>query len=93
MVTRFKDVVLKMILVVIAAFAVAVVLLVPGIVVFKLIHGASKLACSAVFAGYIGSWIGLLLCLARFRKEGHDAALGIVWGLCFVTLLLLSWRL
>jgi len=90
--TQLKVVVLAVVLLLGAALLVALALLIPGILIFKLTHGASKPNCSALLATYVAIWGGLLLCLSRMRKPGHDAVFGVVWGLCFFTLLFLSWR-
>jgi len=86
-----KDTVLKVILICVAAFVIALALFVPGILVYKLAHGASGLRCAGILTGYVASWAVLLLLLSRFSER--SAVWGILFGFCFYGLLFLSWRL
>ncbi len=88
---RTKNAALKAILASIAAVVVALALLIPGVLAYKLAHGASGLGCAAILAGYAASWAVLVFLLARFRER--SAMWGIAFGFCFYGLLFLSWRL
>jgi hypothetical protein len=91
MTTETKSTMLRVVLGCIAAVVVALALLIPGVVVYKLSHGASGRSCAAILAGYTANWIVLLLLLGRYRER--SATWGILFGLCFYGLLFLSWRL
>jgi hypothetical protein len=91
MTAEAKDRTLKVLLGCIAMAVIALALLIPGVVVYKLVHGASGLSCAAILAGYAANWAALLLLLARYHKR--SATWGILFGLCFYGLLFLSWRL
>ena len=91
MTTQLKDVALKLLPFVGGAAVVALALLIPGILVFKLLHGASVLTCFGILAGYVAAWIVGLLGIIRFGT--HEAVWGTAFGLCFLALLFLSWRL
>jgi len=88
---RTKDAALKAILASIAAVVVALALLTPGVLAYKLAHGASGLSCAAILTGYAASWAVLAYLLARFGER--SAMSGILFGFCFYGLWFLSWRL
>ena len=89
--TQTKSSALKVLLSCIAAAVIALALLIPGVLAYKLAHGASGLRCAVILAGYAASWAVMLLLLTRFRAR--SAVWGILFGLCFYALLFLSWRL
>ena len=91
MTAHTKDTMLKVVLLCIAAVVASFAVLIPGILIYKFTHGASRLSCLAVFGGYIVSWIAVVLLTARFRER--SAAWGTLFGVCFFGLLLLSLRL
>lgn len=86
-----RQIALKIILAVGAAAALALVLFIPGILLVKLTHGASALHCVWLFVAYIMLWVIGAFGLVRFSR--HDAIWSTGWGICFLALLVLSWRL
>ena len=91
MTIQTKSAALKIILTCIAVVVVTLTLLIPGVLAYKLSHGASGLRCAVILAGYAMSWAVMILLLARFRAR--SAVWGILFGICFCALLFLSWRL
>ena len=91
MTTHTRDTKLKTVLICFGVAVVALALLIPGVLIYKLAHGASALSCVAVLAAYVASWVVTLLLLARHRER--SVLWGILFGLCFYGLLFWSWRL
>lgn len=83
-----KDAMLKAILLCVAVIIVCLALLIPGVLIYKFTHGASRVSCCAVFGCYIASWLTVLLLTARFKQR--SGAWGTLFGVCFYGLLLLS---
>lgn len=75
----------------IATVVTALALLVPGVLAYKLVHGASALGCGTILAAYAASWAILIVLQARVRER--SAVWGILFGFCFYGLLFLSWKL
>jgi hypothetical protein len=86
-----KESIFKIILIALFAYLLAVTLAIPGMLFYKLAHGAQLTFCLSILAGYILSFMVLLFLLARFKK--HSAICGVLFGICYFALLYLSWKL
>ena len=91
MTSQAKSTTLKAILLCVAVLVLALALLIPCVVVYKLAHGASAVRCAAILTAYALTGISSLFLVVRHRDRSKTW--GILFGLCFYGLLFLSWRL
>ena len=81
----------KVALACIALWIVSLMLLIPGVLVYKLAHGASQLKCLEIVAVYGVSCAATLFLIGPLKKR--SAVLAVVFGLCYYGLLFLSLKL
>src|SRR5579859_4808673 len=97
MTAQAKDISLKLILACCAMVFISYVLLIPGILVYKLAYGAPWLNCLAILAAYATSWVGTGFLLVSFKKRDtfrkRDVVCVTFFAVCFFALLYWSLRL